>query len=162
MSTAADKHPVHSYTARLVWDGNQGEGTASYTSYGRQHHVEIAGKPDLPGSSDPMFRGDPARHNPEDLFLASIAACHMLFFLSQCAKRGIRVLAYEDEVTGTMTVDARGGGKFTVVTLHPKATLTAGSDVELATRLHDTAHELCFIANSCSVPIHHEPTFEVA
>jgi len=161
MSTAGDKHHAHEYTARLVWDGNLGEGTSSYTSYGRQHHVEIAGKPDLAGSSDPAFRGDPARHNPEDLFLTSIAACHMLFFLSQCAKRGIRVLAYEDEVRATMTVDARGGGKFTEVTLHPKATLAAGSDVALAARLHETAHELCFIANSCSVPIHHEPTFEV-
>lgn len=160
MSTAT--HKTHDYSARLVWDGNLGEGTSSYTAYGRQHHVEIAGKPDLAGSSDPLFRGDPTRHNPEDLFLTAVAACHMLFFLSLCARQGIRVVAYEDDVHGTMHVDTRGGGRFEEVVLRPRATLavgTAAADVERATALHETAHELCFIANSCSVPIRHEPTF---
>jgi organic hydroperoxide reductase OsmC/OhrA len=162
MSAAA--HKTHDYTARLVWDGNLGEGTSSYTRYGRQHHVEIAGKPDLAGSSDPAFRGDPARHNPEDLFLTAIAACHMLFFLSLCARHKLRVVAYEDDVRGTMSVDGRGGGKFEEVVLHPRATFAAGTtaaDVERAAELHETAHELCFIANSCSVPIHHQPSFRI-
>lgn len=152
----------HSYAARLVWDGNIGEGTASYTSYGREYHAAIEGKPDLAGSSDPAFRGDPAKHNPEDLFLTSIAACHMLFYLSQCARRGVRVLAYEDEVRGTMTVDANGGGRFKEVRLNPVVTIADAAQALLAEQLHEAAHELCFIANSCSIPIRHRATVRAA
>lgn len=149
---------THAYTARVVWDGDRGEGTAGYAAYGRQYRVQVAGKPDLAGSADPAFRGDADRHNPEDLFLASLSACHMLFYLSLCARQGIRVTAYEDEARGTMHVDAGGGGQFEEITLHPAVTIGAESDAALAMRLHDTAHGLCFIARSCSVPIRHEPT----
>jgi organic hydroperoxide reductase OsmC/OhrA len=152
----------HGYAARLVWDGNTGEGTASYTSYGRQYHVAIEGKPELAGSADAAFRGEAAKHNPEDLFLTSIAACHMLFYLSQCARRGIRVLAYEDEVRGTMTVDADGGGRFEEVRLNPVVTIADAAQAPLAEQLHEAAHELCFIANSCSVPIRHRATVRAA
>ncbi len=153
---------MNKYTARLIWDGNLGEGTASYTSYGRQYRVLVAGKPDLMGTADPAFRGEADKHNPEDLFLTAIASCHMLFYLSLCARKGIRVLTYEDDVSGTMTVDARGGGRFEEITLHPRVTIADAEGFEGAVQLHDTAHELCFIANSCSVPIRHEPTVQVA
>lgn len=148
----------HAYTARVVWDGNTGAGTAGYAAYGREYRVQVAGKPDLAGSADPAFRGEAHRHNPEDLFLASISACHMLFYLSLCARQGVRVTAYEDEARGTMRVDAGGGGQFQEIALHPAVTLGAGADATLALRLHDTAHGLCFIARSCSVPIRHHPT----
>lgn len=148
----------HSYAARVVWRGNTGEGTARYNAYHREYRVEIAGKPHLPGSADPAFRGDAALHNPEDLFLASISACHMLFYLSLCARRGVRVLAYQDQPHGTMRVDAGGGGQFDEITLHPSVVIAADADAALATQLHDTAHELCFIARSCRVPIHHHPS----
>jgi len=149
---------THDYTAGIVWDGNTGTGTSSYTSYGRQYRLIIDGKPDLPLSSDPLFRGEAEKHNPEDLFLASISACHMLFVLSLCARNGIRVTAYEDRAQGRMTIDEKGGGKFEEVTLYPRMTIAAGDDAARAAALHDTAHELCFIANSCSVPIHHQVT----
>lgn len=147
----------HKYGARLIWEGNRGEGTATYTGYDRAYRVLVEGKPDLTGTSDPMFRGDPAKHNPEDLFLASISACHMLFYLSLSAKNGIRVLSYEDEARGTMVLDAGGGGRFDEITLHPTVTIADEEGTELAIQLHDQAHELCFIANSCKVPIHHRP-----
>jgi organic hydroperoxide reductase OsmC/OhrA len=143
----------HAYTARLIWDGNTGQGTARYTDYERNYRVVIAGKPDIAGSADAAFRGNADRHNPEDLFLAAIAACHMLFFLSLCARRGVRVLAYEDEAHGTMAVDADGGGRFTGIVLHPVVVLEDAGQTKLATQLHELAHQRCFIANSCRVPI---------
>lgn len=153
---------VHEYTARLVWTGNTGGGTASYTSYSRRYRLCIAGKPDLLGTADAAFRGEPDTHNPEDLFLSAIAACHMLTYLALCAKRGVRVLAYEDAARGTLLVLPRGGGKFEDVTLHPIVTVASQEDAALAEQLHDMAHDRCFIANSCSIPIRCQATVHVA
>lgn len=153
---------THDYAARLVWDGNTGEGTARYDGYGRDYRVLIADKPELPGSADPLFRGDPSRHNPEDHFLAAISACHMLSYLALCARHGVRVLGYEDEASGRLALRADGGGAFDEVVLRPAVTIDNASKQELALQLHDTAHERCFIANSCRVPIRHEPVIRPA
>jgi organic hydroperoxide reductase OsmC/OhrA len=160
MSTASGKRG-HEYRTHLIWEGNQGDGTATYDGYGRQYRVTIAGKPDLAGSADPAFRGDPEKHNPEDLLMAAIASCHMLSYLALCARARIAVLAYEDEAIGTMMLEANGGGRFVEVTLRPKVTLAPGSDLARAERFHETAHNLCFIANSCNFPIHHEAIVRV-
>lgn len=149
---------AHAYTARVVWDGNTGKGTARYDGYGREYRVLVDGKPALAGSADPAFRGDAGRHNPEDLFLASLSACHMLFYLSLCARGGVRVLAYEDQPRGTLRMEPGGGGRFAEITLHPAVTVAADADTGLALRLHERAHALCFIANSCGVPIHLQPS----
>jgi len=148
----------HEYVARLIWDGNGGDGTASYERYGRQYRVRIDGKPDLAGSADPMFRGDGAAHNPEDLFVAAIASCHMLSYLALCARSGVRVLSYVDEARGTLRFDGAGGGRFVEVTLSPHVTIAPDSDLALAQRLHEPAHETCYVASSCSVPIRHRAT----
>ncbi len=152
---------MHAYRTRVVWEGNSGDGTSSYTAYARDYRTVIDGKPDLLGSADPAFRGDPEKHNPEDLLVGALSACHMLFYLSLCAKAGIRVLAYEDDAQGTMEIEAGGGGRFTEVVLHPTVTIAEGGDVSLAEKLHERAHELCFIANSCSMPIRHAPTITI-
>jgi organic hydroperoxide reductase OsmC/OhrA len=157
---------MHEFKARLIWEGNLGEGTSSYAKYGRQYRTVIEGKPDLQGSAAPAFRGEAEKHNPEDLFLAAIASCHMLTYLALCARHRINVLTYEDNASGTLSLDAKGGGRFEVVVLHPAVTIAPGvdvaGDVAKATELHHKAHELCFIASSCSVPIRHEPAIEVA
>lgn len=147
----------HHYHARLIWDGNRGEGTATYAGYGRNHRIEIEGKPVLQATADAAFRGEADKHNPEDLFLAAIASCHMLTYLALCARARIRVLAYEDAATGTMKEDGKGGGRFEEVVLHPVVTIADAAQAEEAMKLHERAHEGCFIANSCSVPIRHEP-----
>lgn len=152
----------HEYVARLTWDGNLGDGTASYERYGRQYVVQINGKADLRGSADPQFRGDAALHNPEDLFLAAISTCHMLSYLALCARQGVNVVAYEDEARGTLRFDGTGGGRFVEVTLHPRVTISADSDLALARALHGEAHETCYVASSCSVPIHHRPVVATA
>lgn len=153
---------MHEYTSHLVWTGNRGTGTSSYTAYGRDHEIRIAGKPTLDGSSDPVYRGDPARHNPEDLFVAALAACHMLYYLSLSARHGVVVLEYEDRPRGLLKKFAGDGGRFEEVTLHPVVTIADAAREALALELHDRAHELCFIANSVAVPIRHEPVVRVA
>ena len=147
----------HHYRAHVAWEGNLGTGTARYAGYGRDHRICVEGKPDLAGSADPAFRGDPARHNPEDLLLGAISACHMLSYLALCAQAGVVVEAYEDAAEAVMRTEPGGGGRFESVTLHPRVRIAAGSDAALAEQLHERAHALCFIANSCSVPIAHRP-----
>jgi len=142
---------------RPGWTGNLGEGTAGYRAYSRDHVISAAGRPDLAGSSDPAFRGDATRWNPEDLLVASLSSCHMLWYLHLCAREGITVLAYQDDATGTMVEDADGGGRFTQAALRPIATLAAGGDAALAMALHEEAHRLCFIANSVNFPVSIEP-----
>jgi organic hydroperoxide reductase OsmC/OhrA len=148
---------THEYTARLAWTGNNGTGTANYASYGRGYRVTIPGKPDLIGSADAAFRGDPGIHNPEDHFLAAIAGCHMLSYLALCARRGVRVLSYEDHATGLLLLRPDGGGAFERVTLAPTVVVADEAHVTLAIELHDRAAELCFIAGSCRTPIEHRP-----
>lgn len=152
----------HHYAARSEWTGNLGEGTASYRAYSRDHVITAAGKPELLGSSDPAFRGDASRWNPEDLLLASLSSCHMLWYLHLCAQAQIVVLAYGDDALGTMVETADGGGRFEEAVLRPRATLAAGGDVARAMALHEEAHRLCFIANSVNFPVRIEPTVIVA
>ena len=151
----------HHYSAHLVWTGAARGPTKDYASYSRDYVVKIAGKPDLVGSSDPLFRGDPQRHNPEDWLVAALSACHMLTYLAICVRKRIQVLAYEDEAGGTMVLEG-GGGRFTEVVLRPKVTLVAGSDAAAAEALHDQAHHDCFIASSVNFPVRHEATVTVA
>jgi organic hydroperoxide reductase OsmC/OhrA len=149
-------HHQHQYAARLIWTGGERGPTRSYESYSRSFRVEIEGKPPLEGSSDPTFRGDPGRHNPEDLLLAALAACHMLSYLADCARAGIEVIAYEDQASGLMALKD-GKMRFVEVTLAPRVTIGAG-DVKRARDLHAKAHEECFIANSVNFPILNLPT----
>ncbi|MGH6851710.1 MAG: OsmC family protein [Methylocella sp.] len=65
---------VHLYEASIAWTGNRGRGTSAYRSYDRDHLLRVAGKPQLPMSSDPAFLGDPARYNPEELLVAAISS----------------------------------------------------------------------------------------
>jgi organic hydroperoxide reductase OsmC/OhrA len=71
----------HHYKATIVWEGNEGTGTSQYNAYNRNHSISINEKVAIAGSSDPAFRGDKSKHNPEDLLLSSLSACHMLWYL---------------------------------------------------------------------------------
>ena len=152
----------HRYKTQLVWTGNRGAGTAAYAAYDRAHEVKVAGKPALPMSSDPNFRGDRARHNPEELLVASLASCHMLWYLHLAAESGVIVTAYEDSAEGLMDESADGSGRFTQVTLRPRVHCAPGTDTALALALHTRAHEKCFIANSVNFPVQCEATFAAA
>lgn len=161
MPTSISNSPHH-YATRVVWEGNLGEGTCGYASYLRTYRIVTAGKPDLIASADPAFRGERDKLNPEELFLASIASCHMLFYLALCARHGVQVVTYEDDAGGTLYLDADGGGRFEEITLRPRVTIAAGQDATRAAQLHALAHERCFLANSCATPIRQEATLLVA
>ncbi len=151
----------HHYNIELEWTGNQGTGTSAYQAYSRDHIVSVEGKPPIPGSSDPAFMGNAARYNPEDMFLASIASCHMLWFLHLASTAGIAVTAYRDDASAVMKTNADGSGEFTSVTLSPSVTITKLSQVEQARALHAKVGDMCFIARSVKVPIYHEVTVTV-
>ena len=148
---------MHLYHINVMWTGNKGEGTKTYSSYGRDHEIAAHGKPRLLASSDPSFRGDPERYNPEELLIASLSACHMLWYLHLCATNGIVVVDYRDEVHGSMTEEDSGAGHFTSVILRPVVRIQRG-DLGKALSLHENAHELCFIANSVNFPVLCKPT----
>jgi organic hydroperoxide reductase OsmC/OhrA len=151
----------HIYETTLVWTGNLGDGTRNYTGYSRAHEISIEGKPTIVGSSDPHFRGDPARYNPEELLLAALSACHMLSYLHQCAVAKIVVVDYHASATGKMVETPDGGGHFTEVVLRPRVMVSKDSDVEKAQELHHKAHELCFIANSVNFPVRAEAEISI-
>jgi organic hydroperoxide reductase OsmC/OhrA len=152
----ADKQ--HQYIVQVIWTGNSGTGTASYRSYERAYEISANGKPPIAGSSDPSFRGDSARWNPEDLLVASLSACHKLWYLGLCAQAGVVVIAYEDAAEGSMIEEANGAGQFTSVVLRPRVTISAASDEAKAIELHQQAHSMCFIARSVKFPVTNAPT----
>ena len=147
---------THRYEVTTTWTGDRGTGTSGYRDYDRDHESVADGRPPLPGSSDPAFRGDPARWNPELLLVAALSQCHMLWYLHLCAEAGIVVTGYADAAEGTMAEDARGG-RFTEVVLRPAVTLADPAAAERATALHARAAECCFVASSLNFPVRHEP-----
>lgn len=151
----------HRYECTVTWTGNTGGGTATYTGYQRSHLVTQGLKPPIVGSSDPAFRGNPAAWNPEELLLASLSQCHMLFFLHRAAVAGIVVVAYVDDASGTM-VEEGEGGRFTEVVLRPRVVVAAAEMIGHCDRLHAEAHERCYIARSVTFPVRHYPQAEAA
>ncbi|GAA3710391.1 OsmC family protein [Nonomuraea antimicrobica] len=151
----------HTYQTVVTWTGNKGTGTSGYRDYGREHELSTAGPAPIAGSSDPAFRGDPSRWNPEQLLVGSLSQCHMLSYLHQCAVAKVVVTAYADTASGTMAETA-DGGHFTEVVLRPVVTVAAPEMVETALALHADAHRACFIAASVNFPVRHEPTVHVA
>lgn len=145
-----------------VWTGNTGSGTSSYADFERTHEFRAEGKPPLPGSSAPVYRGDASRYNPEELLIASASACHMLWYLHLCAQAGVVVNSYEDSASGQLALHPTGSGEFASITLRPRVVITAGSDPEIAMDLHTEAGGMCFIARSLKCDVSHEPTITVA
>ena len=147
----------HTYQVRVDWTGNDGEGTKSYKGYRRDHVIASEGKPQIPGSSDPSFRGDATRYNPEELLVASLSSCHMLWYLHLCAVNQITVLEYQDAASGVMEENEDGSGSFVRVLLKPAVKIAAGDDRAKALALHEKAHHYCFIAKSVNFQVEIDP-----
>lgn len=152
----------HSYSAQLEWTGNRGTGTSGYRAYGREYLIRVPGKPLLEGSSDPVFCGNADRHNPEDLLLSSVSACHMLWFLHLAADSGVVVTAYSDSASGVLQLEPDGSGRFIRIHLRPQVTVLNAAMQEICAALHEKANRLCFIANSLNFKIEHHPLVQVA
>jgi organic hydroperoxide reductase OsmC/OhrA len=154
----------HHYTVELEWTGNTGTGTSAYRAYERSYLMSAPdqSKPRIAGSSDPAFRGDRTRWNPEELFVATLSACHQLWYLHLCADAGVVVTDYRDRAEGLMVEEDGRKARFQRVVLHPVVTLAPGGDLECARALHDVAHDRCYIANSVNFPVEHEADVRVA
>ena len=151
----------HKYETLVTWTGDRGQGTSDYRSYDRTHDASSSGRPPIPGSSDPAFRGDADRWNPELLLVAALSQCHMLSYLHRCAIGGVVVTAYEDAAEGVMVETPDGGGHFEQVMLRPVVTVAEPGMIEPAQELHREAAALCFIAASVNFPVSHEPRASV-
>jgi organic hydroperoxide reductase OsmC/OhrA len=145
----------HHYEMQVTWTGAAAGGTRDYKTYSREYRADFPGKPSVTGSADAAFRGDPNLHNPEDMLVLALSACHMLSYLALAALEGLEVTGYEDSARGTMQQEGRGG-RFTEVVLRPRVTVAPGSDQARAEALHEEAHQTCFIANSVNFPVRHE------
>ncbi len=151
----------HNYTIEVKWTGNLGKGTQSSAAYNRDHEISKKTSHTILGSSDPAFRGNPDRYNPEELLLSTLSSCHMLMYLHFCAQNQITVMEYIDNAVGVMEEHERGSGRFTSATLKPYIKILEGDKLEQATHLHHQSHDYCFIANSINFPLIVEPEIEV-
>jgi len=149
---------THRYSVTVRWTGNTGTGTSNYRGYEREHEISAgAEKPVIAGSSAPEFRGNAGRWNPEELLIASLSACHKLWYLHLCADSGVQVVSYVDHAEGVMEEADDGSGKFAMVLLRPEVTITSASHREKSLHLHESARRMCFVANSVNFPVRHEP-----
>ena len=149
----------HRYPVTVTWTGNLGAGTREYRGYSRDHAIEIDGNPPILATSGLAPGSDPARHNPDELLVAALASCHMLWYLHLCSEAGVVVVGYVDEADGTMETGPDGSGRFVEAVLRPRVTISDGSPA-VARRLHEEAHSRCFVANSVNFPVRCEPTIE--
>ncbi len=151
----------HDYTARVVWTGNQGQGSAHYTAYARTWNVQTRGKPVIACSNDPLLGGDPRLHNPEDMLIAALAACHMLWFLHYASDAGVAVQAYEDDPLVVGETDAAGASRFLHATLRPRIKVPEGTDLARLDALHREIHKVCFIARSLAFPVEVKARYQI-
>ena len=148
---------IHQYTAQIRWTGNSGEGTSKYKSYQRTWEIVTPGKGPIACSNDPILGGDPTKHNPEDMLIAAVSSCHMLWYLHLCSVDGVIVNSYSDEPLALGELEASGAGRFKSITLRPKIEISTQSDMEKAHALHDQVHQYCFIARSINFPVEITP-----
>lgn len=150
------------YTAELVWE--RGTQPLIDLKFSRRHEIRFDGGHTMPASASPHVvrppMSDPAAVDPEEAFVASIASCHLLWFVALAAQKKFVVDRYEDHAEGTLGRNAEGKMAMTVVTLRPHVTFAAGQAPDAATfeALHHKAHEECYIANSVRTEVRCEPT----
>ncbi len=148
----------HKYKTTLHWSAAGGEGTKTYKSFARTHTITAKTKS---GADKPAIVATSAFHsldhyNPDEMLLASLSSCHMLWYLHLCSENGVVVVDYRDEAECVLVLDAKSEGKIDGATLRPRVTLSAG-DPEIARALHKDAHRKCFVANSVNFPVECEP-----
>ena len=151
---------THDFTAQIVWTGDRGEGTKHYRGYDRTWRIATPGKAPIECSNDPMLGGDPSKPNPEDLLIASLSACHMLWYLHLASNAGIVVKGYEDTPLGVGETGSRGEGRFVRAVLRPKIRVVRGADLVKSDAIHHDVHNFCFIARSVNFPVSYEASYE--
>ena len=110
-------------------------------------------------SNDPLLGGDPSLHNPEDMLIATVSACHMLWYLHLASSARIVVTSYVDNPVGTGQSEPDGTDRFISAVLRPTIEVARGTDVAKADQIHHEIHKYCFIARSVNFPITYEATY---
>jgi organic hydroperoxide reductase OsmC/OhrA len=127
------------HKARLVWEGGEDR---------RAHRLELADQV-LAASSAREFGGDGAKADPEEMLVAALSSCHMLWFISLAREERLRVASYEDDAEGTLD-----GHRFTRAILRPRVAWEGlVPDAGTVADLHHRAHDLCFISNSVNFQV---------
>lgn len=147
---------LHDFPNKIIWTGNRGSGTSAYRDYDRTWDMALEGKEVLSCSNDPLLGGDPSKYNPEDMLIAALSSCHMLWYLHLCSVAGITVNSYEDTPIGIGESEPDGTGRFVEAVLHPKIIITSDSDADKARDIHNEIHKHCFIARSVNFPVRYE------
>ncbi|NHC12719.1 OsmC family protein [Motilibacter deserti] len=153
---------THSYAVDVTWTGNLGSGTSAYRAYSRDCVLQAEGKPPVEASADVAYRGAADRWNPEELLVAALSQCHLLWYLHLCADAGVHVTAYRDGASGTLALTPDGSGAFREVVLRPHVVVASPDSVVTARALHAEAGRMCFLARSMAFPVRHEPTVVAA
>ena len=152
------------YTSKILWHRNG----ALFTDnrYSRKHLWQFDGGIEVPASSSPQVvrvpLSDAAAVDPEEAFVASLASCHMLWFLDIAARAGFIIDSYVDDAVGVLAKNSDGKLAMTDVTLKPHVIFSGDKrpsreDIE---QMHHKAHEACFIATSVKSEVHCEPVFD--
>lgn len=147
----------NAFEASVVWPADEAQKMPPDKGYSRNNWLEAPGKAEISGSAPVAFGGDPHGYNPEELLLLSLSQCHLLTYLAIAAKKGIKVVHYEDRALATLGKGASGKTQMADVLLRPRVTVAKGTNLEDAQALHAGAHANCFIANSVNFPVRHEP-----
>jgi len=137
----------------LEWSRNGGPFARG--DYSPDHLIRYAGGQTLRGSPSSSFMGNDAYADPEQLLLSALSACHMLTFLAVCANRNYIVDSYNDDATAILEKNAVGQLVVTRATLAPKVTFSGDKQpsAEEYAKLHERAHQGCFIANSVKTQV---------
>lgn len=150
------------HAAQLVWQRDPSEAFTDQR-YSRRHELHFDGGAVVAASASPdvvpLPMSDASAVDPEEMFVASLASCHLLWFLSLAARQGWQVDCYEDEASGTLARRADGRLAMTTVTLRPRVRCTGARQpsADELRALHHAAHEACFIAASVSTEVRCEP-----
>ncbi len=127
--------------------------------YERRRTISVNGKDIIKGTSEFSVAENKIYYNPEELLVASVSACHMMWYLYLCAQKNIVITSYIDNAEGTMISEINKGGKFEQVILKPQITVQNCNDDNILNELHEEANILCYIANSCNFPVLHQPVY---
>jgi organic hydroperoxide reductase OsmC/OhrA len=127
--------------AKVVWEGGEDP---------RAHRVEVADQV-FAGSSAAEFRGDPTKADPEELLVAALSSCHMLWFVAYSRQLKLKIASYEDAAEATLDAD---DFRFTGAVLHPRVSWEGEDpDADTVADLHRRSHESCFVSNSVNFPV---------
>ncbi|RYY74991.1 MAG: OsmC family peroxiredoxin [Gammaproteobacteria bacterium] len=153
-------------TAEIIWQ--RGDQKFLDHRYSRKHLLRFDGGLEIPASSSPdvvpLPYSDPTAVDPEEMLVAALSNCHMLWFLSLAAKHGFCVDSYIDQASGSMNKNEKGKLFLARARLNPIVTFSGEKNptAEEFEMLHHQAHEECFIASSVLTEIICEPVLQLS